>query len=994
MRKTAKISFIVFFLTAGLLLAGSFAYAQVDVGSNFVSGTGLANVDPRVIIGRVIQIFLGFLGIIALGLIMYGGFLWMTSSGDESRVEKAKDVLRNSIIGLVIILSAFGITTFLLNKIMGATGNIYGSTPGGSRGIGGSGVLGVCSVESVYPTPDQREVPRNTSVIVTFKDEVDSATICNDSNSDGRCNGENILTDGSIGIYKSGDDPSTFLTDVRVYDTADHKTFVFVPGSYLGSPSEYIWYTVHISSDVSKPDGRSIFESCSVDYLEWQFEVSNIKIDLTPPQVKSGGVFPPPDNGRDSISLLSSPVQAAGTVTVDAQPHVYSKARVTAVSPSGTTPTATAVAEDDCSEGGTLTVTVSTDGLTAQVSNGARLLGSAVFSGRSVVFPNMFTLESSADPAPGNSWNVAVTAAVQADTLTVGRMVYVFVSSAVAPNQIQLGSGVNQTASNIAATINAHADVDASAAGNIVSIKATLAGTSGNNIVLATSNGSALDLSGSSLTGGSSRQESSIVSGRRDQPMNTVIQINFNEAIMPTMVAGDAASVRDRIRVVNAKPGAAPAGGACSIDADCLSFDCQAGVCVGANDYLPGKFKISNQYQTVEFISDNQCGVNGCGEPIFCLPANSQLRVVLTPASLTPCSSGTDCASKSPYNTCSTQPQSGALQLCRQDLGGNYAGSKTRNYPVADVGAMDGIMDTSMNSLDGDRNNFADGPIATYSDNPPIYSSNAQCQADFERIIAAIKNKRIEQDKVLGQVTGSFCSSCSCSTPASCQTTMDTAMRALGFSGAIKDYGGAFFIFDENEDEGTYGACRKDGLSSLNCGSVSVPFYFCANGDIYSWTFFISDKMEVSAPVLESVIPNRGASVSPGGEISGRFNKMMMSSSLMTGQTKVVNGDNTVIHKNLNIWSLAGRAVGYWIESEGVDTNSDGEMDKTMVYIDHNLFDNSVSYRAQMGSGIKDIYQNCYKPSDGPNCSGVNESNPSCCNGSAANDLDQKGNCR
>jgi hypothetical protein len=770
-----------------------------------------------------------------------------------------------------------------------------------------------------------------------------------------------------------------------------------VPSEYLGSPSEYLWYTTYLSGDISKPDGRSIFESCSVDFLEWQFEVSN-KIDLTPPQVKDRGVFPPPDNGRDSVSTVSSPAQAAGSLTVASQPNIYAAARVTSATPAPGSPALTIsdiTVDPSCAQGGPLTVTVSTDGLTAQLSGGGRLLGSAVFSGRSVSFPGVFSFTlPSADPASGNSWVINVTASVSADTLSVGRMVYVFVASAEAPNHIQRGAGVNQTAANIASVVNAHPDVSASAAANRVSIEATLAGVSGNNISLAVSNAPALVLSGSSLVGGSDRRESAIVSDRRDQPMNSVIQINFNEAVLPTTVVGTADQVRNYIRVVNAKPGAAAAGGACLIDADCLTFDCEAGVCVGTNNYLQGKFRISNQYRTVEFISDNQCGVNGCGDPIYCLPASSQLQVVLTPASLSPCSTGTDCASRSPYNTCSTQPQSGALQLCRQDFGGTYPGSRVRNYPVANIGAMDGVMDTAMNSFDGDRNNFADGPVASFSDNKPIYSANAQCQADFERIIAAVKNKRIEQNKVLGEISGSFCSGCSCGTPAACQTRMDAAMQAVGLPGAIKDYGGAFFVFNEDEDEPSYGACRQDSVTSLNCGTAPIPYYFCANGDIYSWTFFISDKMEISAPLLETVVPNRGSSISVGSEISGQFNKMMMSSSLTTGQTLVSNGESTVVHKNLNIWSLADKAVGYWVESEGIDTNGDGEMEKTKVYINHNLLDDSVSYRAQMGSGIKDIYQNCYKPSDGPGCSGVNETRPSCCNGSAEVDLDQNGNCR
>jgi hypothetical protein len=209
----------------------------------------------------------------------------------------------------------------------------------------------------------------------------------------------------------------------------------------------------------------------------------------------------------------------------------------------------------------------------------------------------------------------------------------------------------------------------------------------------------------------------------------------------------------------------------------------------------------------------------------------------------------------------------------------------------------------------------------------------------------------------------------------------------------MRDYGGALFVFDENEDESTYGACRTDSVGSSNCGSISIPMYFCANGDNFSWEFFINNQMDTNPPVLSTISPISGATISTAGSIGGEFNKVMLSSSLSTGEGRVVNNDETIIHKNINLWSLTNRPVGYWIETEGIDDGSDGEIDRTRVIVSHSLLSDSVSYRSQFGSGIRDVYQNCYKPSNGPGCSGVNQSNPSCCNGTAASALDENGNC-
>lgn len=70
------------------------------------------------IIGSIINVFLGFLGIIFLVLLLYAGFLWMTAQGEPKQVEKAKEILKQSIIGLIIIVAAFAISNFVLTSLV------------------------------------------------------------------------------------------------------------------------------------------------------------------------------------------------------------------------------------------------------------------------------------------------------------------------------------------------------------------------------------------------------------------------------------------------------------------------------------------------------------------------------------------------------------------------------------------------------------------------------------------------------------------------------------------------------------------------------------------------------------------------------------------------------------------------------------------------------------------------------------------------------------
>lgn len=82
-----------------------------DQGAGYVS-TNLATSLPG-LIGRIIGILLGFIGVIFLGLMIYGGVTWMMARGNESEVDKAKKIIEQSIIGLIIVLAAYAITYFV-----------------------------------------------------------------------------------------------------------------------------------------------------------------------------------------------------------------------------------------------------------------------------------------------------------------------------------------------------------------------------------------------------------------------------------------------------------------------------------------------------------------------------------------------------------------------------------------------------------------------------------------------------------------------------------------------------------------------------------------------------------------------------------------------------------------------------------------------------------------------------------------------------------------
>jgi hypothetical protein len=70
-------------------------------------------------IGSIISYALGFVGVVFLILMIAGGLMWMTAAGNEERVSKAKSLITNAVIGMIIVFSAYAITYFVTETLLG-----------------------------------------------------------------------------------------------------------------------------------------------------------------------------------------------------------------------------------------------------------------------------------------------------------------------------------------------------------------------------------------------------------------------------------------------------------------------------------------------------------------------------------------------------------------------------------------------------------------------------------------------------------------------------------------------------------------------------------------------------------------------------------------------------------------------------------------------------------------------------------------------------------
>lgn len=82
---------------------------------NKMAGFGDASVDN--IAAAVIETALSLLGIIFLVIIIFAGYRWMTASGNEEEVKKAQEAIKRGIIGLLIVILAYAVTSFVFNAL-------------------------------------------------------------------------------------------------------------------------------------------------------------------------------------------------------------------------------------------------------------------------------------------------------------------------------------------------------------------------------------------------------------------------------------------------------------------------------------------------------------------------------------------------------------------------------------------------------------------------------------------------------------------------------------------------------------------------------------------------------------------------------------------------------------------------------------------------------------------------------------------------------------
>lgn len=334
------------FYACGLFIVGGFFLFRVSdvyaVSFFDPSGTlGLVNIDLIELVVNILRWVLGLLGLVAVGFIIYGGIVWMTSGGSEDKIERAKKIIVNAVIGLILVLLSWAIVFF----VSGTLNNLANGGPGGPGGPGGGGNLPGMEfrVSSITTTCRdgvnfRENVAKCSSIQVTFNHLIDVQTVKD------AVAAKTMLVE-ACGTQAGGSDlstcgnPSQLFGAPNVYDndgalpasggesvwlSSNNTATFYHPNQLLPGGDDALdqeqYYRLRMPRDLADQDGLKLSEckdnfgapipGCAVTPTEisWIFWVGEF-IDSEPPAIaKSYPIFDPTDPAYPDRSVNRSPI--------------------------------------------------------------------------------------------------------------------------------------------------------------------------------------------------------------------------------------------------------------------------------------------------------------------------------------------------------------------------------------------------------------------------------------------------------------------------------------------------------------------------------------------------------------------------------------------------------------------------------------------------------------------------------------------------------------
>lgn len=102
-------------LSFAFLFGPVFAVNAINVTN---PGNAFANADFNTILGNVVNFITGFIAVLGIIFLVWGGLLYVTAAGDDNQMDRAKTTITYAILGLFVAGLAYAVTKLVINKII------------------------------------------------------------------------------------------------------------------------------------------------------------------------------------------------------------------------------------------------------------------------------------------------------------------------------------------------------------------------------------------------------------------------------------------------------------------------------------------------------------------------------------------------------------------------------------------------------------------------------------------------------------------------------------------------------------------------------------------------------------------------------------------------------------------------------------------------------------------------------------------------------------
>jgi len=299
------------------IAAGSLVLPGI-VSAQEISGIAkvlfLPALDGRLIALRIGQIIGTLLALGAVAFLIFSAIKFNETADQvqESEQWKKKMIISGAVAGgcilLVIVLTIFfSILAGQVQEEVGGGGG--GEISGGGAGLAGKGAQGP-RVVSHYPQKNEKNVPRNTAILITFAEAINKESIIEQTNK---------MKRAAIRIQETGASGTSALDASAEFDPTN-TTVRLIPSPILGRPNKKTRYSVSITALVQKESGEPLLAKP----YTWEFEVSGV-IDNTPPFIESAlPLLQTPD--RKELTPMNNLIQITFSEAVD--PSIVTKNKI------------------------------------------------------------------------------------------------------------------------------------------------------------------------------------------------------------------------------------------------------------------------------------------------------------------------------------------------------------------------------------------------------------------------------------------------------------------------------------------------------------------------------------------------------------------------------------------------------------------------------------------------------------------------------------------